>query len=213
VATGIVPDFIAVDGGEGGTGAAPVEFTNRVGTPAVEGIVLVHNALVGFGLRDRIRVIAAGRVTTGFGVLKALMLGADLVYSARGMMLALGCIQALRCNANVCPAGVATQNPHLEAGLVVADKRRRVAAFHRETLASVAELLGAMGLSDSQQLRPWHLMRRVSPTEVRHYGELFDYLHGGELLGEDVPVGYRRAVHAASAHTFAAVEGPIHAKV
>ncbi len=210
VVTGITPDYIAVDGGEGGTGAAPVEFTNRVGTPAVEGIVFVHNALVGFGVRDRIRVFAAGRITTGFGVIKALMLGADLVYSARGMMLALGCIQALRCNANVCPAGVATQNPHLEAGLVVADKRRRVASFHRETLASVAELLGAMGLGSTRQLRPWHLMRRVSPTEVQHYGELFHYLERGELLGDDPPADYARALRAASAQTFASVhEDPV----
>ncbi|MCB9885012.1 MAG: FMN-binding glutamate synthase family protein [Planctomycetes bacterium] len=203
VATGVTPDYIAVDGGEGGTGAAPVEFTNRVGSPAVEAIAFVHNALVGFGVRDRVRVLAAGRITTGFGVLKALMLGADLVYSARGMMLALGCIQALRCNANVCPTGVATQDPHLEAGLVVTDKRRRVASFHRETLASVAELLGAMGLSSTRQLRPWHLMRRVSPTEVRHYGELFHYLQSGDLLGDDPPADYARALRAASAHTFA----------
>ena len=203
VETDIAPDFIAVDGGEGGTGAAPVEFTNRVGSPAVDAIIFVHNALTGFGLRDRIRLIAAGRITTGFGVMKALMIGADMVYSARGMMLALGCIQALRCNANVCPAGVATQDPNLAAGLVVTDKRRRVASFHRQTLASVAELLGAMGLAATAQLRPWHLMRRVSTIEVRHYGELFRYLRRGELLGDDVPTEYARALHAASAKSFA----------
>jgi glutamate synthase domain-containing protein 2 len=203
VETGITPDFIAVDGGEGGTGAAPVEFTDRVGSPAVEAIIFVHNALMGFGLRGRIKIMAAGRMTTGFGMIKAVMLGADMVYSARAMMMALGCIQALRCNSNVCPAGVATQNPQLVSGLVVKDKRIRVAAFHRESVASIAELLGTMGLSESHELRPWHLMRRISPTEVRHYGELHRYLIDGELLGEDVPVEYARALNAASAQTFA----------
>ena len=135
-------------------------------------------------------------------MIKTVMLGADMVYSARAMMLALGCIQALRCNANVCPTGVATQDPHLAAGLVVEDKRKRVAAFHRESVRSFAELLGTMGLTESHELRPWHLMRRVSPTEVRHYGELYRYLRNGELLGEDPPVEYARALHAASAQTF-----------
>ncbi|MHC5065888.1 MAG: FMN-binding glutamate synthase family protein [Planctomycetota bacterium] len=202
VETGITPDFIAVDGAEGGTGAAPVEFTDRVGSPAVESIIFVHNALQGFGLRDRIRVIGSGRMTTGFGMIKSMILGGDMVYSARAMMLALGCIQALRCNANDCPAGVATQNPNLAAGLVVTDKRRRVAAFHRESVSSIAELLGTMGLSQSHELRPWHLMRRVSSTEVRHYGELYRYLESGELLGEQVPDEYARAVIAATAATF-----------
>jgi glutamate synthase domain-containing protein 2 len=202
VETGITPDFIAVDGGEGGTGAAPVEFTDRVGSPAVEAVVFVHNALVGFGLRDRIRIMSSGKVSTGFGVIRTVMLGADLAYSARAMMLALGCIQALRCNSNICPAGLATQDPHLVAGLVVEDKRQRVASFHKETVASSAELLGTMGLARSSELRPWHLMRRISPMEVRHYGELYCYLHGGELLGEDPPVEYARALRAASAQTF-----------
>jgi len=202
VQTGITPDFIAVDGGEGGTGAAPVEFTDRVGSPGADAIVFVHNALVGFGLRDRIRILASGRISTGFGMIKAVMLGADVVYSARAMMLALGCIQALRCNANVCPAGVATQDPQLEAGLVVANKRQRVASFHRTSVASFAELLGTMGLHSSRELRPWHLMRRVGPTELRHYGELYHYLQAGELLGCDPPEQYARALRAASAETF-----------
>ncbi|MEZ5963818.1 MAG: FMN-binding glutamate synthase family protein [Planctomycetota bacterium] len=213
VQTGITPDFIAVDGGEGGTGAAPVEFTNRVGSPAADAIVFVHNALVGFGVRDRIRLIGSGRITTGFGMLKAMMLGADMVYCARGMMLALGCIQALRCNSNVCPAGVATQDPHLEAGLVVANKRERVASFHRTSLASCAELLGAMGLHRSEQLRPWHLMRRISPTEIRHYGEIHHYVQPGELLGDNVPVQYARALRAASAETFGHVDDAVPAGV
>ncbi len=202
VETGITPDFIAVDGAEGGTGAAPVEFTDRVGSPAVESIIFVHNALQGFGIRDRIRVIGSGRMTTGFGMIKSMILGGDMVYSARAMMLALGCIQALRCNANDCPAGVATQNSNLEAGLVVSDKRRRVAAFHRESVASIGELIGTMGLSGSDELRPWHLMRRIGSTEVRHYGELYHYLEAGELIGEEIPGEYARAMIAASAKTF-----------
>ena len=201
--TGITPDFLAIDGGEGGTGAAPVEFTDRVGSPAADAIIFVHNALVGFSLRDRIRIIGSGRISTGFGMVKALMLGADMVYSARAMMLALGCIQALRCNSNVCPTGVATQDPHLEAGLVVTEKRKRVTSFHRESLASFADLLGAMGLHHPRELRPWHLMRRVGPTEVRHYGELYRYLLPGELLTDDPPAEHARALRAASPHTFA----------
>ncbi len=204
--TGITPDFIAVDGGEGGTGAAPVEFTDRVGTPAADAIVFVHNALTGFELRDRIKVIASGRITSGFGMIKALMLGADMIYSARAMMLALGCIQALRCNANVCPAGVATQDPHLEAGLVVSNKRKRVTSFHAESVESLAELLGTLGLEAPHQLRPWHLVRRISPTDVRHYGEIYEYLAPGDLLGDDPPAGYARALRAASSASFSAVE-------
>jgi len=208
VETGITPDFIAVDGGEGGTGAAPVEFTDRVGSPAADAIVFVHNALTGFGLRDRVRVIGSGRITTGFGMIKALMLGCDMVYSARAMMLALGCIQALRCNANVCPAGIATQDPNLAAGLVVADKRRRVASFHHESVVSFAELLGTIGLRDPRELRPWHLMRRISPHEVRHYGELYRYVRAGEFLGDDPPAEYARALRAATAQSFDAQVAP-----
>lgn len=201
--TGITPDFITVDGGEGGTGAAPLEFSNRVGSPGIEGLMFVHNALVGFSLRDRIRVVTAGKVTTGYHMIKRLALGADLINSARGMMLALGCIQALRCNDNHCPTGITTQNPQLVAGLVVQDKRSRVASFHRETLASVAELLGAMGLNAPEELRPWHIMRRINPVEVRHYGELFEHLEDGCLLREHrPPESFARALRAATATTF-----------
>ena len=121
--TGITPDFIMVDGGEGGTGAAPLEFSNHVGTPTIDGLIFVHNALVGYSLRDKIKVGAAGKVTTAFGMIKRLSLGADIVFAARSMMLALGCIQALKCNTNECPTGVATQRPQLTAGLVVGNKR------------------------------------------------------------------------------------------
>ncbi len=205
IETGITPDYIAVDGGEGGTGAAPLEFSNHVGSPLIEGLIFVHNALVGYGVRDRIRVIAGGKVLTGFGMVKRMALGADLCYSARGMMLSIGCIQALRCNSNHCPVGIATQDPQLTAGLNPSDKRVRVKNFHHETIESACELIGAMGLTTASELRPWHIMRRVSPTEVRHYGEIYEFLEEGALLREKLPATYERACNAAAAHTFKSV--------
>jgi glutamate synthase domain-containing protein 2 len=206
VQTGITPDFITVDGGEGGTGAAPLEFSNHIGAPLVEGLIFVHNALVGYDVRNRIRVIATGKVTSGFAMLKRLALGADACSSARGMMLALGCIQALKCNSNHCPVGVATSNPDLMAGLVPTHKRVRVANFHRETIESLAEMLGAIGLDNPADLRPWHIMHRTTPTETKHYGELYDFLRPGELLRTPLPAAYKRACEAASADTFGHVE-------
>ncbi len=200
--TGITPDYIAVDGGEGGTGAAPLEFSNHVGAPLYEGLVFVHNALVGYALRDRVRVLASGRVSSGFGMLKLLAVGADSCYAARGMMLALGCIQALKCNTNHCPVGVATQNKQLMAGLVPANKSVRVANFHRLTIASLCELLAAAGIASPDDLRPWHIMHRISSTETKHYGELYDYLKNGALLHEPLPESYRRACNSASADSF-----------
>ena len=141
IKTGIKPDFITVDGSEGGTGAAPLEFSNYVGTPLNDGLVFIHNSLVGANLRDGIRLIAAGKITTGFEIATKLALGADLCNSARGMMFALGCIQALRCNTNACPTGVATQDEELVEGLHVKDKTKRVANFHKETVKSFFEVL------------------------------------------------------------------------
>ena len=200
--TGITPDYIDIDGGEGGTGAAPLEFSNHVGTPEIEGLIFVHNALVGFGLRDRVRVLTSGKVTTAFGVIKRLALGADGVYAARAFMLSLGCIQALRCNSNHCPTGVATQDPRLVSGLVVTDKRKRVTAYHAETLKSVAEVIGAMGLKKHTELRPWHILRRVSPLEIRHYGEIFEYIENGALLKPALPKSYARAMETARVDSF-----------
>lgn len=202
IETGITPDFINVDGGEGGTGAAPLEFSNHVGTPEIEGLTFVHNALVGFGLRDQVRVLTSGKVTTAFGIIKRLALGADAVNSARAFMLALGCIQALRCNSNHCPTGVATQDPDLMAGLVVSDKRRRVMTYHSETLNSVSHMLGAMGLRFAAELMPWHIMRRLSVFEVKHYGEIYEFIESGSLLGPNVPKSFARALEKASAETF-----------
>jgi glutamate synthase domain-containing protein 2 len=199
VKTGITPDFITVDGGEGGTGAAPLEFTNHIGAPLIESLIFVHNALMGFSLRDKIRVIASGKVITGFGMVKRLALGADICYSARGMMMALGCIQSLKCNSNHCPVGVTTQNPNLVAGLVVADKSRRVTSFHHELLKSVCEIMGAMGIANPDDLHPWHIMRRTSPTEIKHYGEIYEFLNDGDLLKDGT---YKRAFNAASENSF-----------
>lgn len=201
--TGIKPDFITVDGGEGGTGAAPLEFSNHIGCPLVEGLMFVHNALVGIGLRDQIKVIASGKISTGFGVIKRIALGADLCYSARAMMIALGCIQALKCNTNECPTGVATQDKLLADGLVVSDKKDRVCEYHRETVESVAEMLGAMGLSGTDELRPWHITRRISFTEIHHYGELYSFLDKDSLLKEPFPEHFERAWKAACPDTFA----------
>jgi glutamate synthase domain-containing protein 2 len=201
--TGIYPDFITVDGGEGGTGAAPVEFSNSVGTPLKEGLVYVHNTLVGCGIRDRIKVIAAGKVTTGFHMVTLMALGADLCNSARAMLFALGCIQALKCNSNHCPTGVATQDPELVKGLHVPTKAVRVTNFQRETVHSMLEVVGATGLSNPNELRPWHIMRRTTPTEVRNYDEIYGFLKPGALLGDKLPAAYERAWVAAKPESFA----------
>lgn len=200
--SGIAPDFITVDGGEGGTGAAPVEFSNVLGTPLTDALIFVHNALVGAGLRDRIRIIASGRVVTAFDVAHKLAIGADLCNSARAMMFALGCIQAQKCNTNDCPTGVATQHPDLVEGLVVSDKATRVANFHRNTLRAFLDLIAAAGLNHPHELRPWHILRRTNPTEAKHYGEMYSYVSPGALMGTDLPAEYARSWEAARAETF-----------
>jgi glutamate synthase domain-containing protein 2 len=200
--TGITPDFITVDGKEGGTGAAPLEFSNVMGTPLNEALVFVHNALRGANLRDRIRVIASGRVVTGFDIAHKIAIGADLCNSARAMMFALGCIQAQKCNTNECPTGIATQDPALASGLVVSDKAARVQNFQRNTVRAFIELCAAAGLDHPSKLRPWHILRRVTQTEAKHYSEIYDYVEHGELLKEPLPKDYSRAWHQAQAHTF-----------
>lgn len=204
--TGIYPDFIAVDGGEGGTGAAPLEFSNHIGSPLINALIFIHNALVGFNLRDKIRIISSGKISSGFGIIKQICLGADLCYSARAMMLALGCIQALRCNSNHCPTGVTTQNPQLVEGLVVSDKKIRVAEYHRETIESVAEILGAMGISETMDLRRWHIMKRVGVNKVRHYGQIYNFLEYGQLLRADIPQEYKMAMKMSTSDSFKQVD-------
>jgi glutamate synthase domain-containing protein 2 len=184
IETGIQPDFITVDGAEGGTGAAPLEFTDRMGMPMVEGLVFVHNALVGTNLREHIRIICSGKILSAFEIARAMAIGADLCNSARAMMFAIGCIQARRCNHNDCPTGVATQNPDLIKGLDVEDKSQRVARFHHSTIHAFTELLGASGFTEPSQLRPEHIHRRLDFRTSRTYAQLFDYLEPGELLDD-----------------------------
>jgi glutamate synthase domain-containing protein 2 len=203
IATGILPDFITVDGGEGGTGAAPLEFSNSVGTPLREGLIFVHNALVGFGVRKHIRVLCSGKILSGFDVTSRLAVGADICNSARAMMMAIGCIQALRCNTNQCPTGVATQDPDLVAGLVVGDKAQRVTNYHQDTIKTVAELIGAMGVRHTRELRPWNVMKRTGLAEVRNYGELYEYIEEGSLLeGGAASDSFARPLSSARAETF-----------
>jgi len=203
VETGIAPDFISVDGGEGGTGASPLEFSNAIGMPARDGWSFVHSALKGFGVRSRIRLIYTGKIMTGFHMVRANALGADACSSARGMMLALGCIQALRCNTDACPTGVATQNPALYKGLVVANKAERVFNFHRGTIRAYLELLAAMGLDKPEDVRPEHLHRRIDDARVETFADLYDFIEEGQLLTIDgVPARMRRDWETASPDRF-----------
>jgi glutamate synthase domain-containing protein 2 len=200
--TGITPDFITVDGGEGGTGAAPPEYTNSVGTPMREGLAFVIDALLGFDMKKDIRVIASGKIITGFHIIRTMALGADMACSARAMMLALGCIQALECNKNTCPTGITTQNRGLMAGLVVSDKRVRVANFHKETVKAVSELLAAAGLEATQDLQRRDLFRRCSMMQVCRYDEIYPYPETGCLLHDDPPEWLQRDFSEASSSSF-----------
>lgn len=208
IETQIYPDFITVDGAEGGTGAAPLEFANSVGTPLDEGLVFVDDVLTGFGLRGKIRIISSGKVFTAFQFLSKLALGADVVNSARGMMLALGCIQALKCNTNRCPVGVATTDPGLARGLYVPTKAERVARFQRETVSAFAEILGAMGYNDPKQIQRADLYRRLSDGLVKNYGEIFPSLVPNSLLenknnfSNELPRELQRALRLAQSSSF-----------
>ena len=169
----IYPDFITVDGAEGGTGAAPLEFTNSIGTPWIEALTFVRDTLDLMDLKKHITIITSGKVVTGFNLMKALALGADVVNSARGMMLALGCIQARRCNTNHCPAGVATNDPNLTVGLVVADKRIRVANYQNQTVHAFSEMLGACGIEKSSDLKRAHIFRRADSGKVVDFETMY----------------------------------------
>ncbi|MFZ5637130.1 MAG: FMN-binding glutamate synthase family protein [Pseudomonadota bacterium] len=182
--TGLLPDFVVVDGGEGGTGAAPAEFIDHVGVPMQEALMLVHNTLVGLDLRERVRVGAAGRIASAFDIARTLALGADWCNAARGFMFALGCIQAQSCHTGRCPTGIATQDPSRWRRLDAPDKAERVHHFHRNTLKALGELLCAAGLEHPSQLGPEHILRRVTPTEVRSLGALYRFLEPGALLGD-----------------------------
>ena len=181
-ATGIYPDFIVVDGAEGGTGATPLEFADHLGMPMRESLLFVHNTLVGAGIRDRVKVGAAGKIVSAFDIAAVMALGADWTNAGRGFMFALGCIQSLSCHTNRCPVGVATQDPIRQRALVVPDKAERVFNFHRNTLSALADMIAAAGLEHPEQLGPHHLVRRVSLTEIRLFSQLHIFLEDGELL-------------------------------
>jgi glutamate synthase domain-containing protein 2 len=181
---GTAPDFIVVDGAEGGTGAAPLEFADHVGTPLTEGLLTVHNALVGTGLRDRIRIGASGKIATGTDLVKRMVQGADYGNAARAMMFAVGCIQAQRCHTNTCPTGVTTQDPRRARALDVPDKTARVQRFQQATVASALQLMASMGVTDPADLRPHMLRRRVDPFTERSYEELYEWLGPEQLLAE-----------------------------
>jgi len=180
--TGILPDYIVVDGAEGGTGAAPLEFTDHLGMPLRESLLFVHNTLVGAGLRKKIRIGAAGKIVSAFDIATVMALGADWTNAGRGFMFAIGCIQSLACHTNRCPAGVATQDPGRQRALVVSDKADRVRNFHRNTLLALSEMIAAAGLDHPAKLGPHHLVRRVSLTEIRLFSQLHIFLEDGELL-------------------------------
>jgi glutamate synthase domain-containing protein 2 len=202
--TGIYPDFIVVDGNEGGTGAAPLEFMDHLGMPMREGVNFVHNALIGIHARDRIRIGAAGKIATAFDMARAMAIGADWCNSARGFMFALGCIQSLSCHTDRCPTGVTTQDPSRNRALVVPHKIERVYNYHRATLHALAELLAAAGLDHPSQLRPIHFSQRTSTTEVQTFARLYPALRPGELIDGTSDPRFREAWAMARADTFAA---------
>ena len=206
--TGIYPDFINVDGAEGGTGAAPLEFSNSMGAPLIEGLVFVHNALVGCGLREEIKVACAGKVTSAAHIIRNLAIGADWCNAARGFMMAVGCIQAQQCHTNECPVGVATQRWDRFRALHVGDKAERVYQFHVNTMESLSELVAAMGLDDPAELQPYHVSKRIGPNKIMNYQDAYDFLEKGALVdGRSSHPVFDRSWAMASPDTFAAAAG------
>ncbi len=198
---GTTPDFIVVDGSEGGTGAAPLEFEDHVGMPLTHGLMTVHNALVGAGLRDRVRVAASGKVAAGNDIVKRAIQGADYTNAARAMMMAVGCIQAQRCHTDTCPVGVTTQSARRQRALVVSDKSVRVKQFHEATVAEAVKIMAAMGVRDPADLSPHQLRLNTSPSENHSYADVYEWLEPGQLL-DDPPQSWAGDWAAASADTF-----------
>jgi glutamate synthase domain-containing protein 2 len=209
VETEIYPDFIVVDGKEGGTGAAPLEFTDHLGMPLREGLNFVHNALIGINARDRIKLGAAGKIVSAFDIARVMALGADWCNSARGFMFALGCIQSQSCHTDRCPTGVSTQDRTRQRALVVPDKAQRVYNFQRATVEALAELVAAAGLDHPTEFSPAHFSRRVSAHEVRSFAELYPPLEPGELLKGSGDKRYEIPWAMASARQFRAQPRPM----
>jgi glutamate synthase domain-containing protein 2 len=200
--TGIYPDFIVVDGKEGGTGAAPLEFADHLGMPLRDGLSFVHNALIGIGARDRVKIGASGKIIQAFDIARAMALGADWCNAARGFMFALGCIQSQSCHTDRCPTGVATQDRTRQRALVVPDKLQRVANFHGSTILSLMELTAAAGLDHPREFQPQHFSRRISASEVMTFGQLYPTLEPGELLRGTGDARFRDAWALANAEDF-----------
>ncbi len=201
--TGIRLDFVTVDGAEGGTGAAPVELSNRMGMPLREGLIMVRNALVGCRLKDEVRIAAAGKIHSGAGLAMNLALGADWCNAARAFMFSLGCVQSMRCHTDTCPTGVATQDATRQRGLVVADKAERVARFQRQTLMGLREMVVAMGLNSPSELLPCHVSERLNAVRSDSIDRFYDFLEPGELLEAPGETQYARHWTAARADSFA----------
>ncbi|WP_372622724.1 FMN-binding glutamate synthase family protein, partial [Alteromonas stellipolaris] len=202
VETGVTPDFITVDGGEGGTGAAPLEYSNSIGFPLREALAFVDDCLIGFDLRKEIKIIASGKIISAFQLVKNLSLGADICNSARGMMLALGCVQSLSCNTNKCPTGVATQDPKLTKGLDVTDKSERVYRFHKKTLHALMDMLSSTGHVSTTELNRTHIFRRINQASIARYDEIFPLVKTGTLLGDDIPERFKLHVKEANSDSF-----------
>jgi glutamate synthase domain-containing protein 2 len=203
--TEIVPDFITVDGGEGGTGAAPQEYSDHLGMPLREGLILVHNTLVGIGVREQVRVAASGKRASSYEIASAMALGADWCNIARGFMFSVGCIQSQSCHTNKCPGGVATQDARLQQALVVADKAQRAYNFHKNTVQGLAEMTAACGLDHPGDFTPRHLYERISPHEVRRYDQLYDFYEPGQLLRDQAGPVLQQSWDEASPKTFSPV--------
>lgn len=202
VKTNIKPDFITVDGGEGGTGAAPLEYSNSVGMPLREALIYVCDVLKGFDLKKDIKVIASGKTFSGFHLVRNIAMGADICNSARGMMVALGCVQSLECHTNKCPTGIATQNPELAQGLVVSDKATRIARYHKETVDAVLDIVSSTGLDSHEKLTRSHIFRRVSQTEIKRYDEIYPSITQGCLLTKEYPEQFKQEMQESSVDTF-----------
>jgi glutamate synthase domain-containing protein 2 len=200
--TGIYADFIVVDGGEGGTGAAPLEFSDSLGAPLNEGLLVVQNMLVGAGIRDLLKIGASGKMVTASAMARAMALGADWCNSARAFMFAVGCIQSQRCHTNKCPVGVTTQDAKLQRGLIVPDKAERVHNYHRNTVHALAELIAAMGLDHTSELRPYHAVRRVSEFQALAFDEIYDFVKPGALIEGTGPARFQSFWDQASAESF-----------
>ncbi|GGD68241.1 FMN-binding glutamate synthase family protein [Lacimicrobium alkaliphilum] len=202
IKTAIKPDFITVDGGEGGTGAAPLEYSNSLGMPLRDAIAFVDDCLTGFGIRQEIRIIASGKIFSAFHMMRAMALGADLCNSGRGMMLALGCVQSLVCNTNRCPTGVATQDKRLVRGLDVTDKGNRVARYHKETLRAAVDMASSCGLTNPGLITRSHVFRRVDHQHALRFDQLYPSPKPGSLLTKPYPQQFERYLEEASEDSF-----------